>query len=69
MKITRNSAGIPEGTLVLLPSEELLTIEAIFREPDELCYRVQFVELDGDDLIPIGEPRIMWHSDLIGAQV
>jgi hypothetical protein len=69
MKITKNNAGIPEGTLVLLPSEELLIIKAIFREPDGLCYRVQFVEEDGDEYIPIGEPRIMWHDDMIGAEV
>ena len=48
MKITKNNAGIPEGTLVLLPSEELLIIKAIYREPDGLCYKAQFVEYDGD---------------------
>lgn len=69
MKITRNNAGIPEGTLVLLPSEELLIIEAVFREPDGICYRVQFVEEDGDEYIPICEPRIMYHCDLIGAEM
>lgn len=69
MKITRNNTGIPEGTLVLLPSEELLIIEAVFREPDGICYRVQFVEEDGDEYIPICEPRIMYHCDLIGAEM
>lgn len=69
MKITKNNAGIPEGTLVLLPSEELLIIKAIYREPDGICYKAQFVEYDGDEYIPIGEPRIIWHDDLIGAEV
>lgn len=69
MKITKNNAGIPVGTVVVLPSEEILIIKAIYREPDGICYRVQFVEEDGDEYIPVGEPRIMWHYELIGAEV
>ena len=69
MKITKNNAGIPVGTVVVLPSEEILIIKDIYREPDGICYRVQFVESDGDEYIAVGEPRIMWHSDLIGAEV
>lgn len=69
MKITKNNAGIPVGTVVVLPSKEMLIIKAICREPDGICYRVQFVEEDGDEYIPVGEPRIMWHSDLIGGEI
>ena len=69
MKITKNNAGIPVGAVVVLPSEEILVIKAIYREPDGICYRVQFVEEDGGEYIPVGEPRIMWHYELIGAEV
>ena len=68
-KITKNNAGIPVGTVVVLPSEEILTIKAIYREPDGICYRVQFVEKDVDKYVPVGETRIMWHYELIGAEV
>ena len=68
-QITKNNAGIPVGAVVVLPSEEILIIKAIYREPDGICYRVQFVESDRDEYIPVGEPRIMWHSDLIGAEI
>ena len=53
----------------MLPSDEILIIKDICREPDGICYRVQFVESDGDEYIAVGEPRIMRHSDLIGAEV
>lgn len=69
MKITKNNAGIPVGTVVVLPSEEILIIKAICREPDGICYRVQFVESDGDEYIAVGEPRVMWHYELIGAEI
>ena len=69
MTITKNNAGISVGTMVVLPSEEILIIKDIYREPDGICYRVQFVEEDGDEYIPVGEPRIMWHYELIGAEV
>lgn len=69
MKITKNSAGIPAGTLVVLPSEELLIIKAVCREPDGIYYRVQFVEEDGDEYVPVGDIRVMEHHELIGAEV
>ena len=69
VKITKNNAPLAVGAVVVLPSEEILIIKAIYREPDGICYRVQFVELDGDEYVPVGEPRIMWHYELIGAEV
>lgn len=69
MKITKNNSGVPVGTLVLLPSEELLIINAVYREPDGIYYRVQFVEEDGDEYIPIGDLRTICHDDLIGAEI
>lgn len=69
MKITKNNAGIPEGTCVTLPSNELLIIKAICREPDGIYYRVQFVEKKGREYIPVGDIRVMGHYELIGATV
>ena len=69
MKITKNNSGVPVGTLVLLPSEELLIINAVYREPDGIYYCVQFVEEDGDEYIPIGDLRTICHDDLVGAEI
>lgn len=68
MKITKNNAGIPEGTFVLLPSEELLIIKQIINASCGVFYKVQFVEEDGDEYIPIGDLRVISRSDLIGGE-
>ena len=69
MKITKNSAGLSVGVVVVLPSEETLIIRAVCREPDGIYYRVQFGEFDGDDFVPTSDIRVMGHYELIGAEI
>ena len=69
MRITKNSTPLEVGTVVVLPDEETLIIKEVCREPDGYYYRVQFVEDDGEEYIPVGDMRVIPASDLIGAEV
>ena len=68
MKITNKSVIIP-GAIIQLNSEEILIIKAVFREPDGIYYRVQFVEEDGDEYVSVDDERIMAHYELVGGEV
>ena len=68
MKITNKSVIIP-GAIIQLPSEEILIIKAVCREPDGIYYRVQFVEEDGDEYVSVDDERIMAHYELVGGEV
>ena len=69
MKITKKGVALAPGTVVALKSGEFFTVKAVFREPDGICYRVQFIESKEKPYVLIGEPRIMWHYELVGAEV
>lgn len=68
MKITKKSVLIV-GAVVQLPSEEIAIIKAVYREPDGIYYRVQFVEEDGDEYVSVDDERIMAHCELVGGEV
>lgn len=68
MKITNKTPTLEEETLVWLPSEEFLIIKEIINASCGVYYKVQFVEDDGDEYVPIGEMRVIPHLDLIGAE-
>lgn len=67
MKITRSTNKLPPGTIVVLPDEEILRIEKLI-DPIEKVYRVQFLEDDGDEYIPVGGIRFMRLDEMIGAE-
>lgn len=69
MKITKNNKPLAVGTVVVLPDEEILVIKEICKEPDDVYYRVQFVESDGDDYMCVGGLREMGHRELVGAEI
>lgn len=69
MKITHKTPTLSEETVVWLPSEEFLIIKEIINASCGVYYKVQFVEEDGDEYVPIGDMRVMPHCDLIGAEV
>lgn len=68
MKITKNTE-IVIGTLVVLPSGEVCVVRAVCHEPDGKCYKVQYLEEDGEDYIPVGDERVVWHYELVGGEV
>ena len=68
MKITNKSVLI-QGAIVQLSSEEVLIIKAVYREPDGIYYRVQFVEEDGEEYVNVGDERVMAHDELVGGEV
>ncbi len=67
MKITKKTKELPEGTVVSLPGGEMLRIEK-YVDPYNRVYRVQFVEADGDEYIPVGKVRFMPASELVGGE-
>ena len=69
MRITKNSAPLAAGTVVVLPDEETLIIKEACREPDGYYYKAQFVDFDGDDYRLIGEPRVIAHMDIVGGEI
>ncbi|MBR3806699.1 MAG: hypothetical protein IKJ13_07725 [Clostridia bacterium] len=68
MKITKTLVLVA-GDVVRLPSEETLIIKAVYREPDGRCYKVQFVEDDGEEYVNVGDERVMAHYELVGGEV
>lgn len=68
MKIT-SKIVLVAGDVVRLPSEETLIIKAVYREPDGRCYKVQFVEDDGEEYVNVGGERIIAHYELVGGEV
>ena len=68
MKITKNTE-IDIGDVVALPGGEVLVVRAVHQEPDGKCYKVQFVEEDGEDYIPVGDERVVWDYELVGGEV
>lgn len=68
MKITKNTE-IDVGTVVALQSGEVLVVRAVHHEPDGKCYKVQYLEEDGEDYILVGDERVVWHYELIGGEV
>ena len=68
MKITKNTE-IDVGTVVALQSGEVLVVRAVCHEPDGKCYKVQYLEEDGEDYIPVGDERVAWHHELVGGEV
>ena len=69
MKITNNTPILEEETVVWLPSEEFLIIKQVIKASCGVFYKVQFVEEDGDEYIPIGDLRVISRSDLIGGEI
>ena len=69
MRITNKTPTLPEETVVWLPSEEFLIITQIITASCGIYYKVQFVEPDGDELVPVGDLRVIAHSDLIGGEI
>ncbi len=67
MKITKNTV-LETGTVVTLRSDETLVITEVCREPDGVCYKVQFVEDDGDEYVKVGDERTMEHYELVGGE-
>lgn len=68
MKITNNTPILEEETVVWLPSEEFLIIKQVINASCGVFYKVQFVEEDGDEYIPIGDLRVISRNDLIGGE-
>lgn len=68
MKITKNTE-IDIGTVVALQSGEVLVVRAVHHEPDGICYKAQYLEEDGEDYIPAGDERVVWHYELVGGEV
>ena len=69
MKITDKTSTLKEETVVWLPSEEFLIIKEIIKANCGVYYKVQFVEEDGDEYVPIGDMRVLPHCDLIGGEI
>ena len=67
MRITKNTV-LESGTVVTLSSDETLVIKEVCREPDGVCYKVQFVEDDGDEYVTVGGVRTMEHYELVGGE-
>lgn len=68
MKITKNTE-IDVGTVVALQGGEVLVVRAVHHEPDGKCYKVQYLEEDGEDYIPASDERVVWHYELVGGEV
>ena len=64
MKIT-NKIVLVAGDVVRLPSEETLIIKAVYREPDGRCYKVQFVEDDGEEWAYEGFDAIVYRDRIL----
>lgn len=69
MKITHKTPTLEEETVVWLPSEEFLIIKQVIEASCGVYYKVQFVEEDGDEYVPIGDMRVISHRDLIGGEI
>ena len=69
MRITHRTPPLEEETVVWLPSEEFLIIKEIIKATCGVYYKVQFVEEDGDEYVPIGDMRVLPHCDLIGGEI
>ena len=69
MKITKNTGALAVGTVVALPGGEMLVIRSVHYEPDGVCYRVHYVEEDGEDYIVIGGERVVWDYELVGGAI
>lgn len=71
MKITKKTEELKAGTVVSLPGGELLRIvEYIERYGGSgyNVYKVQFLQDDGDEYVPLGKERIMPAIDLVGGE-
>lgn len=67
MKITKNIKPLAAGTVVVLPGGELLRIVE-YIDAFSGVYKVQFLDVDGDDYVPVGDERVIPASDLVGAE-
>ena len=67
MKITKKTKPLEPGTVVWLFDEFFKIVEYV----DALggVYKIQPLEPDGDDYIPVGDVRSIYARELVGGEI